>query len=208
MKNRRYLLIGLGCLLSSFISQQGFSQQSSSLETQQFSQTSAVPSASAAFRVGVVNAKKCLEESKMGKQEQANFEKMKSQMESVLLDKEKTLEDIESKLNDDDFMDGISDEAASELRRKKRNLRNEGMQLQNQYMQTLQQANVKVIEKLQNLVSKASEVVAKKQHLDGIFTDEALTYYNKERFDVSNAVIDEMNAIFEAEFKDAPKGRL
>lgn len=201
MKNTRYLLIGLGCLLSSIFSQQGFSQQSGS-ENQQFSQTSG------AFRLGVVNAKKCLEESKMGKQEQANFEKMKNQMESVLLDKEKTLEDIESKLNDDDFMDGISDEAASELRRKKRNLRNEGMQLQNQYMQALQQANVKVIEKLQNLVSKASEVVAKKQDLDGIFTDEALTYYNQTKFDVSNSVIEEMNAIFDAESKDASKGRL
>lgn len=85
-------------------------------------------SANTTLRIGIVNTKKCLEESKLGKQEQANFEKMKHQMESVLQEKERTLEDIESKLNDDDYMDSISDEAASELKRKRRTIRNEGMQ--------------------------------------------------------------------------------
>ena len=37
-------------------------------------------------------------------------------MESILQEKEKTLEEIESKLNDDDYMDSVSDEAANELK--------------------------------------------------------------------------------------------
>ncbi len=160
---------------------------------------------SQSFRIGIVNTKKCLEDSKLGKQEQANFEKMKQQMESVLQEKEKVLEDIESKLNDDDYMDSVSDEVASELKRKKRNLRNEGMQLQSQYMQTLQQANVKIIQKLTDAIGKASSQVAKDatsgQTIEVIFTDEACTYFAPS-LDVTDRIVAKMNAIFDSEQKD------
>jgi outer membrane protein len=161
--------------------------------------------ANQSLRIGIVNTKKCLEESKLGKQEQANFEKMKSQMESVLQGKEQALEEVESKLNDDDYMDSISDEAASELKRKRRMIRNEGMQLQSQYMQALQQANVKIIQKLTDVIGKASAQVAQDnssgQPIDVIFTDEACTFYAP-RLDVSDRIIAKMNAIFDAEQKE------
>ena len=157
------------------------------------------------LRVGVVNSKKCLEESKFGKQEQANFEKMKNQMESVLREKEKTLEELESKLEDEDYMDSISEEAASELKRKKRTITNEGMQTQSQFMQQLQQANMKIIQKLTEAISKASAQVAQDtssgEPLDLIFTDEACTYFGP-GLDVSDRIIAKMNAIFDAEQKD------
>lgn len=170
---------------------------------------SSVADAKSALRVGIVNTKKCLEESKLGKQEQANFERIKNQMESVLRDKEKTLEEIESKLNDDDYMDSISEETASELKRKKRNLKNEGMQLQSQYMQTLQQANMKIIQNLTEIIGKASAQVAQDTSsgtpVDIIFTDEACTYYSPS-FDVSDRVVAKMNALFAAEQKDNSSG--
>lgn len=157
------------------------------------------------LRMGFVNTKRCLEESKLGKQEQANFEKMKTQMENILQEKERALEELESKLNDDDYMDSITDEAASELKRKKRTIRNEGMQLQNQYMQTLQQANFKIVQKLTEVISKASSQVAQdpNQPLDIIFTDEACTFFTP-RLDVSDRIVVKMNAIFDAEQKDNP----
>lgn len=154
-------------------------------------------------RIGIVNTKKCLEESKLGKQKQANFDKMKKQMESVLKEKEQTLEEVESKLNDDDYMDSISDEAANELKQKRRSIRNEGMQLQNQYIQTLQQTSLKDSQKLTESIGKASKEVAQEsltsgQPIDVIFTDEACTYYNAS-LDVSEKVISKMNALFDAE---------
>lgn len=192
----------IGCLTAiSILAQQTPSSQMGSAS---FGQSSSL-------RIGIVNTKKCLEESKLGKQEQANFEKMKQQMETVLQEKEKALEDLESKLNDDDYMDSISDEAASELKRKKRVIRNEGMQLQNQYMQTLQQANVKVIQRLTEVIGKASAEVAKDtsngQPVDVIFTDEACTYFAK-TLDISDRIVAKMNAMYDAEQKDnASKSR-
>lgn len=191
MKNLRLWMFGLGTLAAFSLSNVSHAQQPT-VQNQ-------------TLRVGIVNTKKCLEESKLGKQEQANFEKMKTQMETILQEKEKTLEDIESKLNDDDYMDSISEEVAGDLKRKKRTIRNEGMQLQSQYMQTLQQANMKIIQKLTEAISKASAQVAQDtangEPVDVIFTDEACTYYVP-RLDVSERVVAKMNAIFDAEQKD------
>ncbi|MCE2982925.1 MAG: OmpH family outer membrane protein [Parachlamydia sp.] len=154
-------------------------------------------------KMGVVNTKKCLEDSKLGKQVQANFEKMKKQMESILQEKERDLEEIESKLNDDDYMDSISEDAASELKRKKRTLRAEGMQLQNQYIQTLQQANMKIVQELTEAISKASGQVAQDQTFDAIFSDEALTYY-RETLDLTDKIVTQMNINFDKDQKDNP----
>lgn len=193
MKNLRLMTFALGTLAAFGISVMGFAQQ-----------TAPAAGQNQPMRAGIVNTKKCLEESKLGKQEQANFEKMKNQMESILQEKEKTLEEIETKLNDDDYMDSVSEEVASELKRKKRTIRTEGMQLQSQYMQTLQQANVKIVQKLTEAISKASAQVAQDPaggQFDIIFTDEACTYFAP-RLDVSALVIAKMNAIFDAENKD------
>lgn len=214
MKNIRAWSFGVGTCMAWILNTMAFAQQTTypagSTQQPTYSSNSATYSAgnqqNQSLRIGLVNTKKCLEESKLGKQEQANFEKMKKQMETVLQDKERALEEIESKLNDDDYMDSISDEAASELKRKKRAIRNEGMQLQSQYMQTLQQANVKIIQRLTDVISKASSQVAKdaangQAPIDVIFSDEACTYFSP-RLDVSDRIVEKMNAIFDAEQKD------
>ena len=217
MKNLRYWSFSLGALVAYAINIMAYAQtnpsQNPAANTQQNYSGSQNPfsnqnvNANQPLRMGVVDTKRCLEESKLGKQEQANFERMKQQMEGILQDKEKVLEEIEIKLNDDDYMDSISDEAASELKRKKRTIRSEGMQLQSQYMQTLQQANLKIVQKMTDVIGRASAQVAQDttsaQPVDIIFTDEACTFYSP-RLDVSDRVIAKMNAIFEEEPKDNP----
>ncbi len=195
MKNLRHLLLAVAacaCALTAPLLAQG-----------NFSSA-----AGQSLKIGIVNAKRCLDESKLGKQEQANFEKMKKQMESILQDKERDLEELEAKLNDEDYMDSISEEAALDLKRKKRNLRNEGLQLQNQYIQTLQQTNLKIVQKLTDTIAKASNQVAQDtssgQAIDVIFSDEACTYFAPQ-LDVTDRVVAKMNAIFDVESKDATK---
>ncbi len=208
MKNFKiygYNIIFIFALYANLQAQQvsNFEQPQQSFQYSQPSNGKAINSPSvqtSALKIGIVNTKRCLEESKLGKQEQANFEKMKTQMESVLRDKETQLEEIETKLNDEDYLDGISEEAEGELKRKKRTIRNEGMQLQNQYMQTLQQANVKIVQKLTDSISKASADVAKDpaMSLDAIFSDDAATFYAP-HLDVSTQIISKMNTLFDEE---------
>lgn len=152
------------------------------------------------LKIGVVSFKTCVEKSKVGKQEQANFESLKKQMESVLAEKEKTLNDMASKFNDADYLDSLSPEAETDLKRKFRALNQEISQQQNQYMQTLQQTNFKVVQKLQEQVTKAAEIVAKNEKLDLILNDEG-SFYNAPRLNISDKVI----ALMDTEFDKNPE---
>lgn len=165
MKNLRYLFLCLGAALSfTLISFPGSAQAADS-------------SASSSLKIGVVNFKTCLEQSKIGQQEQGSFESMKKQMESVLEEKGKAIEALDGKANDPDYMDSLSPESETEFNRKLRGLKQEAMQLQNQYLQTLNQANMKIVQKLNSLIEKASKEVASEKQLDLIVNDEAVFFY-------------------------------
>lgn len=150
------------------------------------------------LKVGVVNFRNCVEQSKMGQQEDANLEALRKQIESLLSEKEKTLNDMEEKLNDPDYVDSISPEAERELKRKYRTLSQEAAMQQNQYSQTLHQANVKVIQKLMDFVTKHAAVVAKNENFDILLTEESSFYYSP-ALDVSSKVIVLMDDAFERE---------
>lgn len=160
--------------------------------------------ANKALKIGLVNFKMCVEESKIGKQEQASFETLKKQMEKVVEEKENTLNDLATKLNDPDQLDLMSPEAETEMKRKFRALSQEMSQLQSQYYQTLQQANFKIVQKLSDTVTKASSKVAKDMNLDLILNDET-TFFTDPNLDVSRKVIIELDRMFDEESKLAPQ---
>lgn len=156
--------------------------------------------AEALDKIALVNFKTCVEQSKVGKQEQANFEALKKQMESVLAEKEKTLNEMAAKFNDEDYLDSLAPEAETELKRKFRSMSQEIGQQQNQYLQTLQQTNMKVIQKLTDLVTKASEAVAKNEKLDIVLNEEAC-FYCSPNLDVTDKVV----KLLDEDFEKAPK---
>jgi len=58
----------------------------------------ATPLSAKEIKVGIVNFKECVEGSKLGKQEQDSFDALKKQMETVLEEKEKQLNDLAQKI--------------------------------------------------------------------------------------------------------------
>lgn len=162
---------------------------------------SAAPAA-AEVKIGVVNFKTCIEQSKQGKQEQSAFEALKKQMEATLEEKEKTLNEIATKFNDPDYLDSLSPEAETELKRKFRALNQELSTQQNQFYQALQQTNFKVVQKLTDAVTKATGTVAEKNKLD-IVTNEEASFYYSPTLDYSKQVIAVMDQNFEKETQEA-----
>ncbi len=156
------------------------------------------------LKIGIVNFKRCVEQSKVGKLEQSNFEALKKQMESVLADKEKGLNEMATKFNDPDYLDSLSPEAETDLKRKFRAQNQELAQLQNQYMQSLQQTNIKVIQKLNELVSKAANTLAAKEKLDLVLNEETSFFYAP-ALDLSTKVIALMDEDFDKQPKETPK---
>lgn len=153
-------------------------------------------------KIRVVNFKTCVEESKLGKQEQSSFEALKKQMEGVLSEKEKTLNELATKFEDPDYLDSLSPEAETEMKRKFRNLNQEFTQLQSQYMQSLQQTNFKVVQKLTDTVTKASKEVAERQGVDLILNEEGI-FYVSSALDISKQVVTVMDQSFEKDASDA-----
>lgn len=149
-------------------------------------------------KIAVVNFKTCVESSKLGQQEQANFDKMKKQMEDVLAEREKTLKEVSTKMNDDDYVDSLSKDAQSELKHKFRSLNQEIAQQQQHFYQVLQQANFKIIQKVQEEISEASKIVAKNKKFDVILNEEGAFFYNPS-MDISNEIVRAMDDRFSEE---------
>lgn len=164
-----------------------------------------VEAANKPVKIAVVNFKKCVEKSKLGQREQANFEAIKKQMETVLEEKEKSLTDIASKFNDIDYLDSLSPDAEADLKRQFRSLNQEFTQQQNQFYQTLSQTNIKVVQKLTDMVAQVSKEIAKDQQLDVVLNDDSC-FFSSEDIDISNQIIIAMDKAFEKEIKDNKPG--
>lgn len=154
--------------------------------------------ASDALKMGFVNFRKSIEESKVGKQQQTSFESLQNQMESSLMEMQKNLNELSTKLNDQDYMDGLAPAAENELKHKYRTLSQELARTQNQYVQTLQDANLKIIQQISAEITDSAKEVAKSKQLDLILNEEVAFFY-KSSLDVTKDVIAQMDHKFEKE---------
>lgn len=156
--------------------------------------------AEASLQIRIVNFKICVEKSKLGQQEQSNFEELKKKMEALLEQKEKELQDVAAKFNDPDYLDSLSSEAENELKHKFRSLSQDVSQDQNFYMQTLNQTNLRVMQKLNDAIEAAAERVSKNNGYHFVFNKEMSFYYN-EKYDISKDIVRAMDEQFEKENK-------
>ncbi|MEB2681053.1 OmpH family outer membrane protein [Chlamydia suis] len=130
--------------------------------------------ASSTSTIGIVNLRRCLEESALGKKESAEFEKMKKQFSNSMGKMEEELSSIYSKLQDDDYMEGLSESAATELRKKFEELSAEYNTAQGQYYQILNQSNLKRMQKIMEEVKKASEIVRVQEGLSALLNEDVV----------------------------------
>ncbi|MDF2550471.1 MAG: skp-like protein [Chlamydiales bacterium] len=164
-------------------------------------ETAAAPSSSPAvsmsssLKVGIVNFKNCLEISKMGKDEQRRFEDMKKEIDKSLQEREKSLNDISSKFNDE-YLDSISEEAEADLKEQFRKLSQEFTFAQNQYYQLLQQTNIRMLQSISEILSQASKEVAERENIDMVFSEDSCFFY-KPALDITKAVVEVMDGIYE-----------
>ena len=130
--------------------------------------------ASSTSTIGIVNLRRCLEESALGKKEAAEFEKMKKQFSNSMGKMEEELSSIYSKLQDEDYMEGLSESAATELRKKFEELSAEYNTAQGQYYQILNQSNLKRMQKIMDEVKKASEIVRVQEGLSVLLNEDVV----------------------------------
>lgn len=161
-------------------------------------------SATYALKIGVVDFRKAVEESKLGKQEQEMLENMKKQVESILKEKGEEFQKLSGKLQDEDFRDSQKPEALQKMEQQYQQLGQELQQAQGQYYQAMQQQNFRIIQRLADIVSKASERVAEAKKLDLVLNDDN-AFFSAPSLDVTKDVVAEMDRLAEEELKEAAK---
>lgn len=150
--------------------------------------------------IGVVNFANCVAKSKVGQKEQAGFENIKKQMGKLLEDTDTQLRAISEKLNDAEYLDGLSPQGEEELKIKFRSLSEELSRYQNQYYQILNQANMQLLQSLSGTVNQAAKTVANNKEIDLVVNQEAFFYFT-DQLDITEQVIEQMDKMYEKELE-------
>jgi outer membrane protein len=155
-------------------------------------------------QIGVVNFSTCISESKYGKKEQSQLENIKKQWTTLIEETEKELKGVVSKLEDQEYLEGLSPEATDELKLKYQTLSSDMSKYQNQLYQILNQAQYFFIQKISSQISKACEELAKQKNLNIIVNKEAC-FYTKKALDITPSTLKVMDKNFEKDEKLSKK---
>ncbi|MFS8563722.1 MAG: OmpH family outer membrane protein [Rhabdochlamydiaceae bacterium] len=152
-------------------------------------------------KLGVVDFDTCATESKMGKEESTSFSTLQSQAMADMQSMEKERQELAKKLNDQDYLDGLSPEEQTELNQK---MQNQQMKMQlagENYEKTLRQTYQNMEEKLSASIKTASESVAKEKKLEMVIPSR-LCIYSLPTLNVTAEVIKKMDESAEKATKE------
>lgn len=147
-------------------------------------------------KVGVVNFNNCITESKLGKQEQNAFETMRKQFITLVEDTSKQLQEVSDKLQDKDYLDGLSKEGEEALHTKIGQLQEELNRYQQQYYQFMEQGRYKIMQTVVGGINGAAEELATSKGFTVLLNKEAC-FYSAPALDITEDVIDTMNKNFD-----------
>lgn len=148
--------------------------------------------------VSVVDYAQCISESKYGKEEQQNIDKIRNQLSTLISDTDKEIKDLDAKFEDTTFLDSLSPKAEEEMRARHQTLQEDRQRYQWQFGQIMQQASYQLMHKIISQISRASEKIAAEKELDYVINKEACFYY-RPSLDLTQVVIAEMDKNFEAD---------
>jgi Skp family chaperone for outer membrane proteins len=149
---------------------------------------------------GIVNFVNCVTDTKLGKQEQATLETMRKQFVTLMEDTEKQLKEISEKMQDKDYLDGLSPDAEQKMKEKFGQLSEEYSRYQQQYYQFVNQGQMKVGQAVFASINKAAEKIAASKGYTKIANKDMYFYYAPS-LDITADVIKEMDKTFEEEVK-------
>jgi outer membrane protein len=151
-------------------------------------------------KVGIVNFDSCIVDSKLGKQEQNAFETMRKQFVSLVEDTDKQLREISDKLQDKDYLDGLSKEAEEQMKTKGAQLSEELNRYQQQYYQFMHQGQNKIMQTVVGGINHAAEQIAAAKGYTLIINKNAC-FFSKPELDVTAELVREMDKSYEIEEK-------
>ncbi|MBB65082.1 MAG: hypothetical protein CMO81_08465 [Waddliaceae bacterium] len=147
---------------------------------------------------GVVDFARCMQESKLGKSGEQEFETLRQQMAQSGEAKQQEMQALAKKLQDEDYMDSLSPEAEAELKQNFERLGMELQQFQQVFYQTMNQANYSWLQLVHGGVEKAAALVAESEKVDLVVNQENV-FFSIPALDLTEKVIAQMNKTFAEE---------
>lgn len=157
-----------------------------------------------ATKVGIVDFQQCAMDSALGKKEEEAFGALQKQISSLMEDTGKKYKELDDKLNDKDFTDGLSPEGRKELEAKRENLGQEMQRYQQQQYMVLNQAHQKRIQTIRNAAAEAATAVAQKNGV-AVILDKNETLFALDSLNMTKDIIAKMDENFEKDSKKAPE---
>lgn len=152
----------------------------------------------ASTKIGVVDFRRCLEESKLGQQERDALLALRKQLAGQVEAAERAFSDLAKEFRNPEHLESLSSEAEEDLRMRYEMLSQEIVQKQNQFYEQMGQAEMRVMQDLTVQITRASQIVAKEKELDYILREEALFYFIPDS-DFTKEVITEIDKLFASE---------
>jgi len=158
-------------------------------------------------KIAVVNFSECVHGSKYGIREQASLEKVQNELKKGIQDLHNQLNQIVTKLQDEDYRDAISQEEEKALQSKLQLLNEELNRYQGQYYQTMQQANMKMLQAMHEKTSEAAKAVAKEEGIGFMLNSEAALSFPTSH-DATKSVLSKLDQWYDKEASQVEKKAL
>ncbi|MBN1915171.1 MAG: OmpH family outer membrane protein [Parachlamydiales bacterium] len=137
----------------------------------------------------------CIQNSKYGQYENEQLESIHGQWASLIEETDKEIKTMQDKLQDQEYLDGLSADGEKELKMKMQNLVNDKIKYQNQLYQILQHAQYFIIQQISEQITKAAEQLASQKKFD-ILVRKDHTLYHKPHLEITESVITIMDQNF------------
>lgn len=145
--------------------------------------------------LGVVDAMRCLKDTKQGQEQEAKVKALQDKMVKVLKDKETSLNELAQKFTPE-YLDSISDDEEAQMKEKFQTMGRELQSYESNYYQTMQRAQKTMQQTMVESIKDATAEIAKKRGLSHVINDDFLLFY-EDSLDVTDEVITLMNDTYE-----------
>lgn len=143
----------------------------------------------------IVDFISCVQNSKYGQHENEQLENIHGQWAALIETTDKELKGLQEKLQDQEYLDGLSPEGEKELKAKMQALVNDKIKYQNQLYQILQHAQYFIIQRISEQISKAGEKLSTQKKFDMLVRKDHILYH-KPNLEITDEVITIMDQNF------------
>ncbi|MDF2577927.1 MAG: hypothetical protein K0S74_1411 [Chlamydiales bacterium] len=148
--------------------------------------------------VGVFNVEELQANVTVLKEQLAEVENLDNQFRVALDKKQIEIEEIDTKLNDPDYRDGLSPSAEAELTKKREDLQQEMMQYYLRASEMSEQQRSGISNRFRQILRTACKEIAQEKRLKYILSSESCYYYEP-GIDVTKPLIDKISQKYNEE---------